>query len=122
MWKNWKGTQLTNEVTQAVAKGLLGGGEVIKGEVLQEIPHDTGDLSQTVQVLQNPNTPLEVVLSVGGGAGTGFPRIPYAIRWHENPANFQKGRKHNYVRDPIKRGISNKTVSKAIEIELKSIL
>ena len=25
---------------------------------------------------------------------------PYAVRWHEEPANFQRGRKNKYLEDP----------------------
>lgn len=121
-WKQWKGDLLNKRVKDAVAKGLFGGGQVIKGEVLQEVPHDTGALSQTVGVFVNPNNKLEVCLSAGGGEGTGLPKIPYAWRWHENPANFQKGRKHNYVRDPVKKHKGQKTVTKVISKELEAVL
>ena len=121
-WKNWRGRELNKKVRDAVSDGMVAGGEAIAGVVLQQVPHDTGALSKTVQVLQNPNDKTEVVLTAGGGPGTGFPLIPYALRWHENPARFQKGRKHNYIRDPIKQAQSNNTVAKAIAQELQKVL
>lgn len=121
-WKFWRGRQLKKKVRGAVAKGLYGGGGVIAGEVLQEVPHDVGSLSETVHVFINPDNPLEVALSAGGGPGTGFPEVPYAIRHHEVPANFQKGRKSNYVRDPVKRAKSNQTVHKSVAKELEKVL
>lgn len=121
-WKSWHKKALMKRVNNAIANGLLNGGEAIKSEVLQEIPHDEGTLSGSVVVLQNPNNKLEACLSAGGGLGTGMPKIPYALKWHETPANFQKGRKHNYVRDPYKRAKSGKTVERAVSQELSKVL
>ena len=121
-WRNWKGRILNSRVKDATAKGLFGGASVIKGEALQEVPHDTGYLSESVNVFVNPSNKLEVCLSAGGGQGTGLPRVPYAVRWHENKANFQKGRKSNYIRDPVKRGKGNQTVHKAIAKEVEKVL
>jgi len=100
-WTRWKGDLLKRATRQAMGKALVRAGETVKQQVLAEVPHDEGILQATVDVFQNPVDELDVVISAGGGAGTGFPRVPYAIKWHETPANFQKGRKHNYVRDPL---------------------
>jgi len=63
-----------------------------------------------------------VCLSAGGGNGTGFQKVPYAIKWHEEEANFQKGRKNNYVRDPVKRGKSKNVVHKTIAKEIDKVI
>jgi len=102
MWKKWRGNALRRETRLAMGKALVRAGEATQAEVLKQIPHDEGTLQESVIVVANPSNPLEVILSAGGGPGTGFPVVPYAVKWHENTANFQKGRKKNYVRDPMK--------------------
>ena len=121
MWRNKRFRELKKRVRQKTERGLFNAAQSIKSEVLQEVPHDEGILSSTVDVFVNPNNKMEVVISAGGGNGSGMPAVPYAIRWHENPANFQKGRKHNYVRDPVKRAKSDQRVLRAIAKELQTI-
>lgn len=102
-WKNWKGKKITAETEQAFSEGLLEGMTAV-GEISDsQVPHDTGHLSETKTILVDPNNHLHVQLGYGGGGQSRFPEVPYAIRWHENRANFQKGRKANYVRDPIRQ-------------------
>ena len=36
-----------------------------------------------------------------GSQGTVSYDTPYAVRWHENDANFQRGRKKKYLEDPL---------------------
>jgi len=100
-WSKWNGANLLINTRVAISKAVEDTGYVVKGVVLQQIPHDEGTLSQSVDVTQNPNSELNYVIHAGGGPGTGFPMVPYAFRWHENEANFQKGRKSKYVRDPL---------------------
>jgi hypothetical protein len=121
-WKGWKGKQLARVMRDAVAKGLVVGGEVILADSQTEVPLDEGTLQLTGGIFVDPSDKLSVSLSYGGGNGTGYPIVPYAKKWHETPANFQKGRKHNYVRDPINRGKTNQTVERAIATELRSAL
>ena len=100
-WSKWNGTNLLINTRTAISKAVEDAAEVVKGVALQQVPHDEGTLSQSIDVTQNPNSELNYVIHAGGGPGTGFPRVPYAFRWHENPANFQKGRKSKYIRDPL---------------------
>lgn len=122
MWKNKRFNELKKRVRQSAERGLWNAAQSIKSDVLQEVPHDEGTLSASVGVFRNPSDKMEVVISAGGGNGTGLPAVPYAIRWHENPANFQKGRKHNYVRDPVKRAQSDQRVLRAVAQELSKTL
>lgn len=101
MWRNWKGKRLKQQTRHAMGQALVRAGEATKSEVLKIVPHDEGTLQESVMVIQNPRNKLQVVLAAGGGPGTGFPPVPYALRHHEIQSNFQKGRKKNYVRDPI---------------------
>jgi hypothetical protein len=112
-WTTWNGDILKRMSRQAMGDALVRAGEATQGVILQQVPLDEGTLAATVQVMQDPGNPLHVGISAGGGAGTGFPRVPYAIKWHETPANFQHNRKHNYVRDPI-----NQFASAAVRKEL----
>lgn len=116
-WKSWNGAKVKRLTDNATARALFNAGEAVKGKVLQEVPHDEGLLASTVQVFVNPNNKLDVTLSAGGGHGTGMARVPYAIKWHEIPANFQKGRKHNYVRDPM-NSFAPTAVKRSLEKEL----
>lgn len=80
----------------AVRKALT----VVGEQADREVPHDTGALSRTRVIKVEHGSG---VISYGGGKGTGFTKIPYAVRWHEEDANFQKGRKKNYLRDPFNK-------------------
>lgn len=121
MWKNKRFKELKKRVRDKTQRGLLNAADSIKTDILQEVPHDEGTLEGTVGVFVNPNNKMEVAVSAGGGNGTGMPMVPYAIRWHEDPANFQKGRKHNYVRDPVKRAESDQRALISIAKELQSL-
>lgn len=101
-WRNWRGRQVINiaesRLSQAVEDTL---NEVLTG-ARGEVPLDEGTLEHSGRVIMQPGKPSGCVC-YGGGSGTGFPVIPYAIRWHERQANFQHGRKRNYLRDPFNR-------------------
>lgn len=84
-----------------ISQASIDTANAVKAEANQQVPHDEGTLQQTVTVMANPTNKLEVKIGYGGGGMSGFPIVPYAVKWHENPANFQKGRKHNYLRDPL---------------------
>lgn len=118
MWTSWNISALNRRVDNAIEKGIEDTLSAIHGQVLQEIPHDTGYLSQSVFLKAEG---LNGMISAGGGTGTGFPRVPYAIKWHEVPANFQKGRKNNYVRDPLNQ-VGARTLKANIERRLSQAL
>lgn len=100
-WTKWYGDRLERQTEKAMSEALVKAGEATLGISNQQVPLDEGTLQESGIVKVNPNNRLDVVISYGGGPGTGFPRIPYAKKWHETPANFQHGRKHNYLRDPV---------------------
>lgn len=101
-WKNWNGRELTKEFKQSASKAVENAVQAT-GEVSDsQVPHDTGQLSQSKFVAVDPDNELKVWIGYGGGGNTGIPEIPYAVRWHEERANFQKGRKSQYLRDPVK--------------------
>lgn len=53
-----------------------------------QVPHDTGTLEGTGAVDSHG---LQATVSYD---------TPYAVRWHEHNANFQRGRKMKYLEDP----------------------
>jgi hypothetical protein len=77
----------------------------------QQVPLDEGTLQSSQFVNVEDGIGL---ISYGGGPGTGFPKVPYAIRWHENSANFQKGRKKRYLADPFNQ-LADKTYKKSLK-------
>lgn len=100
-WTFFRGAELLARVDFACDKGTEDASQAIKGQVLQEVPHDEGFLSESVIIVDDPTDSKRKLLTAGGGSGTGFPKVPYAYKWHENRANFQKGRKSKYVYDPL---------------------
>ena len=100
-WKSFHGRRLIQRTEDAMADGVMNATEAIGAISDQQVPHDEGTLQGSKSIKANPRNRMQVAISYGGGAGTGFPRVPYAVKWHENDANFQKGRKSNYLRDPV---------------------
>ena len=119
-WKNWRGKELRGLAEQKASEALYKAAQATGAVSDQQVPHDEGTLQNSKFIAVNPNNKLEVVISYGGGQGTGYPRVPYAVRWHENAANFQKGRKKNYLRDPIKN-FAPKAVKKELQKAMKSL-
>ena len=111
-WKNFRGDELINKTIDGLSEALVDIAEAVGAEADQEVPHDEGWLQNSKFIDSNPNNPLEVYIGYGGGGVSGFPVVPYAVKWHElvdkegntyNP-DFQKGRKSKYLSDPLKRG------------------
>lgn len=59
-----------------------------------QVPLDTGALMASCTVDVSPD----------GMQGTVSYDTPYAVRWHEEHANFQRGRKNKYLEDPANDG------------------
>lgn len=112
-WKNWNGKQVIKEFRKECSDAMYKAGQTMKTQVLQEIPHDEGTLQDTVKSMLDPDNDLTVIVAAGGGGASGMAKIPYAVKWHEVEANFQKGRKSQYIRDPLKQ-----VMPKAIKEEL----
>lgn len=100
-WKSFHGARLIQRTEDAIAEGVMNATESIGMISDQQVPHDEGTLQGSKFIKANPKNKLEVAISYGGGSGTGMPVVPYAFKWHEQDANFQKGRKRNYLRDPV---------------------
>ena len=100
-WSKWYGDSLDRNTLAAIEKALVQAAEAIGAISDQQVPHDEGMLQASREVLVNPSDRTEVSISYGGGIGTSVPRVPYAVKWHETQANFQKGRKWKYLRDPV---------------------
>ena len=121
MWQNWRGEEVLRLVNEAGIRAVFKTCEVILEAARQEVPLDEGTLSDSGRtIMATENIPYGIVC-FGGGPGTGFPLVPYAIRWHENSANFQHGRKRFYLRDPVNR-LGERTILRALEQELRSVL
>ena len=120
-WTNWKGDNLKASILAAAREAVHDTCEVVLEAAKQEVPHDEGTLERSGMVLMAPDGSPEGLICFGGGPGTGHPIVPYAVRWHENSANFQKGRKRFYLKDPLNR-LGSKTLEKALNVRLGSVL
>ena len=100
-WTQWNGGKIVGMLESELAEANIDALEAI-GEISdQQVPHDEGTLMKSKTIMQDPNNRLTAYLAYGGGGASGFPEVPYARKHHEVPANFGKGRKHNYLRDPM---------------------
>jgi hypothetical protein len=120
-WKNWKGEELKVLVNYAQRAAIQKTCEIVLEAAKNEVPHDEGTLMRSGMVLMAPDGSPEGCCTFGGGPGTGHPIVPYALRWHEHSANFQKGRKHRYLVDPLNR-LGIPTLNKALEMEMRRVL
>lgn len=85
----WKGKDAQRAVANATPRALFAAMSVVKQASDAQIPLDKGDLLRSGAI------------DVGDGDASISYDTPYAIRWHENDANFQRGRKKKYLEDPI---------------------
>lgn len=120
-WKNWRGNELVQLVNKASIDAIKIAAEVVLQAAKQEVPLDERTLQDSGTIVMADGNIPALVICFGGGAGTGYPVVPYAIRWHEKSANFQHGRKRFYLRDPLNRLIEN-ALKKAIKQEMGRIL
>lgn len=88
---DWNGPQINELVHHKAAKGLRAAANVLLDESRKEVPLDTGALSRSGAVDVNEGD-LSATVSYD---------TPYAVRWHEEDANFQRGRKKKYLEDPL---------------------
>jgi hypothetical protein len=90
---DWYGDRVKASVKAAERRALQGAAEAILNESNQRVPHAEGTLerSGTVDVEEDGQGVVAVVSYDG----------PYARRWHEQPANFQKGRRHKYLESAL---------------------
>jgi hypothetical protein len=116
-WENWRGDELMRLLNDGAVKAVSKTGEVILAAGKTEVAHDEGTLESTGIVVMAANNIPACVVTFGGGPGTGFPIVPYAIKWHEKQANFQRGRKWKYLRDPVNR-LAESTLQAALLHEM----
>lgn len=121
MWTRWNGRNIDNLIEGACIRAVDKTGHVILTAAKQQVPLDEGFLLRSgIVIIKYDNVPIGIV-SFGGGPGTGHPKIPYAIRWHETQANFQHGRKWKYLKDPFNR-LASGTLMQALKNEIGGIL
>lgn len=108
MWKMWRGSELMRLIDQGARTGVYMTIEEVIGESKSQVPLDEGTLRDTGVAVMDPSGKPAGCATFGGGPGTGHPVVPYAIRWHEQNANFQHGRKRFYLRDPLNKIVKKK--------------
>ena len=86
---DWKGEDVKRAVAQSTPRGLYAAMNVVAQASDAQVPLDNGDLLRSRAI------------DVGDDDASISYDTPYAIRWHENDANFQHGRKRKYLEDPI---------------------
>jgi len=116
-WKNFKGDRLAKKIKKAAGNATKIAADVIGEEADQQVPLDEG----TLQASQRKESEgLTTALGYGYMPNGGKDKIPYARKWHELPANFQHGRKHNYLRDPVNsKGV--RALTKALANEFRKL-
>lgn len=120
-WTRWNGRQILSNAEAAAITAVEKTANIVNTVIQTQVPLDEGFLSRSgVVIIKHEEVPIAII-SYGGGPGTGHPKIPYAIRWHEMPANFQHGRKNKYIKDPFDQ-LAAKTLQSVLAHELRSIL
>jgi len=84
----WDDSQARATVADAGERGVRDCCQFLLDESRKQVPLDTGALSRSGAV------------DTHGLQGTVSYDTPYAVKWHETPANFQHGRKCKYLEDP----------------------
>lgn len=103
-WTNWRGDEAERMVLDCCNDAIDQTLNAIGNMTDSIIPLDEGPLMNSrYSEVKKSGKKVTGILSYGGGSGTGKPKLPYAIRWHENTANFQHGRQSNYLRGPFQR-------------------
>lgn len=106
-WTEWNGDQCLDLVVNGLGVGIHDWLEYVKSVSQREVPLDEGSLMRSCYIITKvSNKKVEGSISYGGGSGTGIPKVPYAVRWHFEDANFQHGRKNNYLKDPAYNNIN----------------
>jgi hypothetical protein len=102
-WRNRKDGLAKTLMATASREAVLETAHIVLAATKQEVPLDEGTLSRSGIVIAAPGGAPAAAIVYGGGPGTGHPLVAYAKHWHENDANFQHGRKSQYLRDPFNR-------------------
>ena len=94
-WRTWRGPEAIKKVEAAQRAALRTVGREIVAAAKLQVPLEDGDLQASGVVLRSRSKTPTVRLRFGG------PLAPYAVKWHERPAKFQRGRKRRYLGDPF---------------------
>lgn len=103
----WDDKKSRDLLARSTPRGLYAAGQVVARDSGQQVPLDTGDLLRSQAV------------TVDGQSVTISYDTPYAIRWHEENANFQRGRKRKYLEDPINDSDTQKRALAALAQNLR---
>lgn len=103
----WDGSKVLNEVSKKTERAVRAAANYVLDESRKQVPIDTGALSRSGAVSSEGNI---AVVSYD---------TPYAIRWHEQQANFQRGRKNKYLEDPINDGTVRAKIMNYLQKEMK---
>ena len=103
----WDGSKVLNEVSKKAERAVRAAANYVLDESRKQVPIDTGALSRS-----------GAVSSEGNIAAVSYD-TPYAIRWHEQQANFQRGRKNKYLEDPINDGAVRVKIMNYLQKEMK---
>lgn len=106
-WKNWRGQEAERMLQEGAVEAVRMTCHAVLEAAELQVPHDEGTLQRSGMVLMAPDGSPRGLIVFGGGKGTGHPVVPYAVRWHENSAKFQKGRKSRYLADPYNQLAAN---------------
>lgn len=90
-------------------KGIWAALDVLARHSKEQVPLDQGTLKNSCAV--DVNDDLQGTVSYD---------TPYAVRWHETNANFQRGRKMKYLEDPLNTPSVQEEMSKALQANLES--
>lgn len=119
-WKVWKGEEIENILNEICEQAITETLNSVGNTTDSIIPLDEGPLMNSrFEKTRKTKTQNQGYLSYGGGSGTGKPKLPYAIRWHENNANFQHGRQSNYLRGPFNR-IAGRKIKSLLSSKINS--
>lgn len=88
----WDSGRVMAAIAQGGANGVRDCANLLLDEARKQVPIDTGALSRSGMV---DSDGLQATVSFD---------TPYAVRWHEQAANFQRGRKNKYLEDPCNDG------------------
>lgn len=84
----WDAAAALGAAVKGGEAGIRACANLLLDEARKQVPLDTGALSRSGMV------------DCDGMQATVSFDTPYAVRWHEQRANFQRGRKNKYLEDP----------------------
>ena len=103
----WNGAKIAASVSGKCEQAVRAVARYILDESRKQVPIDTGALSRSGAVDSDGTI---AVISYD---------TPYAVRWHEEQANFQRGRKNKYLEDPVNDAAVRARILNYCQTELK---